>query len=176
LSEGQVRSTDRRAVFVGASAYEKAGGSIIRDLFDSEGGGFFADAELLNRLAGEKLQAFADKVAAEGWRWVVAALEFDHEGAAGMRRVFARPLPLSKTQRERLCKLQSRYDALCEKHQHDEMPAKAARAALSFFARRRSANSMRITDAARRHDPAFCLRYRSCDESTRMAKMLHRTR
>ena len=65
LSEGQVRSTDRRAVFVGASAYEKAGGVIVRDLFDAEGGGFFADAELLNRLAAEKLQAVADEIKAE---------------------------------------------------------------------------------------------------------------
>jgi ParB family transcriptional regulator, chromosome partitioning protein len=68
LSEGQVRSTDRRALFVGASAYEEAGGSIVRDLFDSKGGGFFADADLLNRLAAEKLQVFAGKVAAEGGR------------------------------------------------------------------------------------------------------------
>ena len=52
---------------------------IIRDLFDAEGGGFFADAELLNRLAREKLQRHADKVAAEGWRWVVAEPELDHE-------------------------------------------------------------------------------------------------
>lgn len=127
LSEGQVRSDDRRAVFVGAKAYEEAGGSIVRDLFDSEGGGFFADAELLNRLAREKLQVETDKAANEGWRWVVADLEFDHEASASMRRVFAKPAPLSKTQRQRLHKLQARYDALCEKHQHDdEMPAKAA--------------------------------------------------
>jgi ParB family chromosome partitioning protein len=121
-----VRSGDRRAVFVGAKAYEEAGGVIIRDLFDAEGGGFFADAELLGRLAQEKLQGFADEVAAEGWRWIVAELEFDHEAAAGMRRVFPRPVPLSKTERKRLRKLQSRYDALCEKHQHEDMPAKAA--------------------------------------------------
>ena len=121
-----MRSTDCRAVFVGASAYEKAGGVIVRDLFDAEGGGFFADAELLNRLAAEKLQAGADEIKAEGWRWVVATLEFDHEGAAGLRRVFAKPVPLSKTPRERLRKLQARYDALCEQHQHDEMPAKVA--------------------------------------------------
>ena len=127
LSEGQVRSGDRRAVFVGAKAYEEAGGVIIRDLFDADGGGFFADAELLGRLAHEKLQRFADEVAAEGWRWVGAELEFDHEAAAGMRRVFAKPVPLSKTERKRLRKLQSRYDALCEKHQHDDqIPAKAA--------------------------------------------------
>jgi ParB family chromosome partitioning protein len=127
LSEGQVRSDDRRAVFVGAKAYQQAGGTIIRDLFDSEGGGFFADADLLNRLAREKLQSHADTVAKEGWRWVVAELEFDHEASANMRRVFAKPLPLSKAERKRLHKLQARYDALCEKHQHDdEMPAKAA--------------------------------------------------
>jgi ParB family chromosome partitioning protein len=127
LSEGQVRSDDRRAVFVGAKVYQQAGGTIVRDLFDAEGGGFLADAELLNRLAREKLQRHADKVAAEGWRWVVAEPEFDHEASAAMRRVFAKPVPLSKTERKRLHKLQTRYDALCEKHQHDnEMPAKAA--------------------------------------------------
>jgi ParB family chromosome partitioning protein len=44
-----------------------------------------------------------------------------------MRRVFAKPVPLSKTERKRLHKLQARYDALCEKHQHDdEIPAKVA--------------------------------------------------
>jgi ParB family chromosome partitioning protein len=127
LSEGQVRSTDRRALLVGASAYEEAGGVVIRDLFDAKGGGFFADADLLNRLAREKLQHHADKVAAEGWRWVVAEPELDREACADMRRVFAKPVPLSKTERKRLHKLQARYDALSEKHQHDdEMPAKAA--------------------------------------------------
>ena len=59
-------SADRRAVFVGAKAYREADGSIIRDLFDAEGVGFFADAELLNRLARDKLQRHADKVATLG--------------------------------------------------------------------------------------------------------------
>jgi ParB family transcriptional regulator, chromosome partitioning protein len=127
LSEGQVSSDDRRAVFVGAKAYQEAGGSIIRDLFDADGRGFFTDAELLNRLAREKLQRHADKVADEGWRWVAAEPEFDHEASAAMRRVFAKPVPLSKTERKRLHKLQARYDALCEKHQHDDkIPTKAA--------------------------------------------------
>jgi ParB family chromosome partitioning protein len=123
LSEGQVRSDDRRAVFVGSKAYEEAGGSIIRDLFDAEGGGFFADAELLNGLVREKLQRHADKVAAEGWRWVVAEPEFDHEASAAMRRVYAKPVPLSKTERQRLRKLETRYDALCDKYPHGGVPA-----------------------------------------------------
>ena len=123
LSEGQVRSDDRRAVFVGSKAYEEAGGSIIRDLFDANGGGFFADADLLHRLAHEKLQHHADKVAAEGWRWVVAEPEFDHEASAAMRRVYAKPVPLSKTQRKTLRKLETRYDALCDKYPHGDVPA-----------------------------------------------------
>jgi ParB family chromosome partitioning protein len=121
LSEGQVRSNDRRAVFVGAKAYEAAGGIIIRDLFDSEGGGFFADAELLNRLAREKLQHAADKVAAEGWRWIVAEPELDREACGDMRRVFAKPVPLSKKERKQLRKLQVRYDALCDKYPNGDM-------------------------------------------------------
>jgi ParB family chromosome partitioning protein len=123
LSEGQVRSDDRRALFVGAKAYEQAGGIIVRDLFNAEGGGFFADAELLNRLAHEKLQVHADKVAKEGWRWVVAELEFDHEACARMRRVFAKPVPLSKSERKRLRKLQARLDHLYEKHGECDVPA-----------------------------------------------------
>jgi ParB family chromosome partitioning protein len=122
-----VRSDDRRALFVGAGAYEQAGGVIIRDLFDAKGGGFFADADLLNRLAHDKLQTYADKVKAEGWRWVEFAVELDHEAAADMRRVFPRSVPMSKAQRKALRKLQTRYDALCEKHQHeDDVPAEAA--------------------------------------------------
>ena len=122
LSEGQVRSDDRRAVFVGAKAYQQAGGSIIRDLFDAEGGGFFADAELLGRLAREKLQRHADKVTAEGWRWVVAEPELDHEACAGMRRVFAKQAPLSKNERKKLRKLEARYKVLFDKYADSEMP------------------------------------------------------
>ncbi|TWB86882.1 ParB family chromosome partitioning protein [Bradyrhizobium macuxiense] len=127
LSEGQVRSDDRCAMFIGAKAYARAGGTIIRDLFDQEGGGFFADADLLHRLVREKLQGIAAEIAEEGWRWIVADIELDRAAWARMRRVYAKPLPLSKAERKRLQSLQARYDALCEKHQHDdEMPAKAA--------------------------------------------------
>jgi ParB family chromosome partitioning protein len=123
LSEGQVRSTDRRALFIGAKAYEEAGGVVVRDLFDATGGGFFADAELLNRLVGEKLQRHAEKVAAEGWRWVVAEPELDREACADMRRVFAKPAPLSKNERKKLRKLEARYKALYDKYSDGDVPA-----------------------------------------------------
>jgi ParB family chromosome partitioning protein len=126
LSEGQVRSDDRRALFVGAEAYTEAGGSIVRDLFDAEGGGFFADADLLNRLAWEKLRGFADKVTAEGWRWVVAEPELNHEACAGMRRVYAKPVPLSKTERKKLRKLETRYKVLFDKYADGDVPPDVA--------------------------------------------------
>jgi len=130
LSEGQVRSDDRRALFVGAKAYGAVGGTIIRDLFDARGGGFFADAELLNRLAREKLQTHAEKVAREGWRWVTADVEFDHEAAADMRRVFPKPVPLTKAERKRLRKLEVRYRAVFDRYPDGEMPrAQAAKLA-----------------------------------------------
>ena len=125
LSEGQVRSDDRRAVFVGAKAYEAAGGGIVRDLFDAEGGGYFADAELLSRLAREKLQGVADEVAAEGLKWVAVEPEFDHGMAADMRRVYPEAVRLRKKEKKQLRKLQDLYDALCERNGED-MPAKAA--------------------------------------------------
>jgi ParB family chromosome partitioning protein len=141
LSEGQVRSDDPRAVFVGAKAYEAEGGVIVRDLFDPEGGGFFADAGLLNRLARAKLDKEGEKVAKEGWRWLVAEPELDREAWADMRRVFARPVPLSKAGRKRLHKLEFRYDALCGKYPNGDLPkgaeAKLARIGAAINALRR---------------------------------------
>jgi ParB family chromosome partitioning protein len=112
LSEGQVSSDDRRAAFVGAEAYQAAGGSIIRDLFDEEGGGFFADAALLNRLVREKLEAEAAKIEAEGWKWIVVEPEFNHEMTAGMRRVYSEAAPLDEADQARLDQLEQRYNAL----------------------------------------------------------------
>ena len=126
LSEGQVRSDDRRALFVGAKAYEDAGGTVVRDLFDAEGGGFFADAALLDRLAREKLQTYAEAVTSEGWRWVVADVEFDHEASAGMRRVFAKPVKLSGKERKKLRQLDARYKALFDKYADGDVPPEAA--------------------------------------------------
>ena len=46
LTEGVVRAADRRAQFVGAKAYEAAGGVILRDLFQHDDGGFWQDPAL----------------------------------------------------------------------------------------------------------------------------------
>jgi ParB family chromosome partitioning protein len=120
LSEGQVSSDDRRAAFVGAEAYQAAGGSIIRDLFDEEGGGFFADAALLNRLVREKLAVEAATIKAEGWKWIIVEPEFDHAMTAGMRRVYAEAAPLSEADQAKLDELEQRHNALGEEDDGSE--------------------------------------------------------
>jgi ParB family chromosome partitioning protein len=64
---------DPLAKLVGVEAYEAAGGAVRRDLFADHDSGFLQDAELLHRLADEKLQAVAETVRAEGWSWVDVA-------------------------------------------------------------------------------------------------------
>lgn len=126
LNEGHVRTDDRRAVFLGIKAYQAAGGVVVRDLFDADGGGFCADAELLDRLAREKLQSVADAVIAEGWKWVSVELEFDRGKVAAMRRICPEAVRLTAKERKKLLKLQARHDALCDAQADDASEKVAA--------------------------------------------------
>lgn len=94
LTETHVAATDRRARFVGAEAYTEAGGTILRDLFTEDRGGYLEDVALLDLLVTAKLGREADTVrAAEGWKWTEAHLDFPH--AHGMRRTYPHPVELS---------------------------------------------------------------------------------
>src|SRR5262245_10093707 len=53
LTEGAVRASDKRAQFVGMAAYQSAGGTILRDLFQQDDGGWLQDPVLLDRLVAE---------------------------------------------------------------------------------------------------------------------------
>jgi ParB family chromosome partitioning protein len=95
LTASNVAATDRRAILVGAEAYTEAGGTIIRDLFTEDRGGFYEDAALLDRLALEKLEGIAAQVQdAEGWKWVSAHIDWPH--AHGLRRTYPQPVELSE--------------------------------------------------------------------------------
>ncbi|CAO3356303.1 putative plasmid stabilization protein [Azospirillum palustre] len=48
LTEGAVRASDKRALFVGLEAYEAAGGVVMRDLFQHDDGGWLQDPALLD--------------------------------------------------------------------------------------------------------------------------------
>ncbi|WP_313453504.1 ParB/RepB/Spo0J family partition protein [Brevundimonas sp.] len=95
LTKANVEATERRARFVGADAYAEAGGTIIRDLFTEDRGGYFEDAVLLDRLVVGKLEDIAVEVqAAEGWKWSAAHMDYPH--AHGLRRSYPHPVDLSE--------------------------------------------------------------------------------
>lgn len=127
LTEAHVAAHDRRAVFVGIKAYEAAGGTLIRDLFAEDGGGWLADVALLDRLVWDKLEEAAREVAGEGWRWVQACPEFPYGHAAGLRRVWPRPRPLGGEEQVRLAAVEEEHEQLAAEHDGaDELPAEVA--------------------------------------------------
>ena len=65
-----VKSTDRRAAFVGIEAYEAAGGKVSRDLFSEDV--FFEHREILDEVFAARLCANAEALMQEaGWAWVL---------------------------------------------------------------------------------------------------------
>ena len=111
MTESKVPATDRRAIFIGAEAYGEAGGTILRDLFTEDGGGWFEDPALLDRLVAEKLAGIADEVReAEGWKWAEAHI--DYPRALGLARVYPHPVERSEEETARMAALSEEYDAL----------------------------------------------------------------
>ena len=87
LTEGAVRASDKRAQFIGIEAYVEAGGSVMRDLFQGDDGGWLQDVGLVDRMVADKLREQADAVAAEGWKWVEAAPELPYGHIYGLRQL-----------------------------------------------------------------------------------------
>nr|WP_295468872.1 ParB/RepB/Spo0J family partition protein [Mesorhizobium sp.] len=119
LTETTVRADDRRAVYVGAEAYESAGGIILRDLFEQDSGGWFQDAALLEQLVFDRLKLDAETIRADGWKWVEAAISFPYGHSSGMRRVYAEPAELSAEEIARHDAAKAEFDVLHAKY--DEM-------------------------------------------------------
>jgi ParB family transcriptional regulator, chromosome partitioning protein len=90
LTQGAVPLDSCLGTFVGAAAYEAAGGRITRDLFSGDEDGFLDDATLVNRLAIEKLEAKAAELRPH-WAWTRAVLDPDYGFLAQYARV--RPQP-----------------------------------------------------------------------------------
>jgi ParB family chromosome partitioning protein len=123
LTETTVRAGDKRAVFVGVEAYEAAGGIMLRDLFESDDGGWLQDAGLLDRLAAEKLKMVADEIAGEGWKWVEAALNFPYGHERGLRALVGTTVDLTEEERATREALREEYDRLeAEYSEADELP------------------------------------------------------
>src|SRR5258708_5073042 len=68
LTERTVRTSDKRALFVGLDAYEQAGGIVMRDLFQQDDGGWLENGGLLDGLVAGKLEAQAEKLSTADWK------------------------------------------------------------------------------------------------------------
>ena len=80
LTENDIAATDKRVRYITLKAYEKAGGTVRRDLFSQDDDGvFILDVTLLDRLVSEKLDRAVKTAQKEGWKWVEARPEFDYQ-------------------------------------------------------------------------------------------------
>ncbi|MFT2095133.1 ParB/RepB/Spo0J family partition protein [Acidiphilium multivorum] len=113
LTEGAVRASDKRAQYAG-DEYKAAGGTVMRDLFQQDDGGWLQDAGLLARVVAEKLEREADAIRAEGWRWVEVATEFPYGHSYGMRHIVGARRPLSKAEIAQVEALQTEAERIEE--------------------------------------------------------------
>ncbi len=123
LTEGAVRAADKRALFVGIDAYEEAGGTVMRDLFQGDDGGWLQDPGLLDQLVVEKLQREAETVAAEGWKWIEVAPDFAYGHHFGLRQLRGDTVPLTAEEETTRDALRAEYDRLEEEYAYvEEVP------------------------------------------------------
>jgi len=120
LTEGAVRASDKRARFVGVEAYESAGGIVLRDLFQGDGGGWLQDVGLVDRLAAERLEREAAAIRAEGWHWLEVAPDFPYGHGFGLRRLRGEEVPLTAAEAAEQAALQAEYEQLEAAHAQDE--------------------------------------------------------
>jgi ParB family chromosome partitioning protein len=122
LMETNVAATDRRAIFVGAEKYTEVGGTILRDLFTEDRGGYFEDVALLDMLVLAKLGREADALMElEGWKWAQVFLDYPH--SHGLRRTYPQAVDLSAEDQAALEAAQSEFNGLTEQHESaEELP------------------------------------------------------
>src|SRR3546814_9650540 len=82
-------------------AYTGAGGCVLRDLFTADDGGWLQDAALLDTLVAAKLQAEAERIGGEGWKWVTAAVDLPYGHLGSLREIDSDPAALTDTESAR---------------------------------------------------------------------------
>lgn len=123
LTEGAVRATDKRALFIGIEAYVEAGGSVLRDLFEGDDGGWLQDVALIDKMVADKLSSESEAVAAEGWKWTEVAPDFAYGHTYGLRRLHGEPVPLTAEEEATRDALKVEFDRLVSEHEGaDELP------------------------------------------------------
>ena len=113
LTQDRVPAASAIATFVGVDAYEGAGGIVDRDLFadKDEWGIWFEDADLLGKLATDRLQTAADELATR-WKWAEARIEVSWSDLARFGRVHPTPGQTTDEEKAEVERLHVRHDEL----------------------------------------------------------------
>ncbi|MDR3376726.1 MAG: ParB N-terminal domain-containing protein [Ancalomicrobiaceae bacterium] len=123
LTEGSVRAADKRAQFIGIDAYVAVGGTVMRDLFQGDDGGWLQDVALIDRLVAEKLKTESEAIAAEGWKWIEVAPDFPYGHTFGLRQLRGEPVALTAEEEAARDALQAEFDRLSEEYDSaEELP------------------------------------------------------
>ena len=110
LTEAEIDATDRRVKFVTLKAYEKAGGSVRRDLFSESAAGIFIDnLDLLDQLVSAKLERAASSLRKEGWKWIETRHAHDSSEWSKCERIFPEPKPLPSKLAKELAALEAEF-------------------------------------------------------------------
>jgi ParB family chromosome partitioning protein len=115
VTHSAIRSSSPMAKLASEADYLAAGGKIERDLFTEDGGETWIDAEIAQRIAGEKLQAFATEVAeTSGYAWVRPVLEtrIPYSATEDLHQVHLEPAPLSEEEQAEADQLLETISAL----------------------------------------------------------------
>ncbi len=90
LTDKSLHSRNPLAIFVGRKAYEEAGGAVTTDLFNEDDDVYFDDIALVERLATERVERRAKKIASK-WHWTSGRIEKPYD-LPSYRRVYAEPI------------------------------------------------------------------------------------
>jgi ParB family chromosome partitioning protein len=115
ITHSAIRSSSPMAKLASEADYLAAGGRIERDLFTEDGGETWIDAEIAQRIAGEKLQAFAAQVAeTSGYAWVHPILEtrVTYNATEDLHQVHLEPAPLTEEEQVEADRLLETISAL----------------------------------------------------------------
>jgi len=112
LTENVVRAADKRARFVTADAYVEAGGGIVRDLFEADGGGWLTDPALLDRLVDHKLKAEGEALLAEGWKWAETSVDLPWDALRDLRAIDRDEVPMTEEEEARFAELEAEGEAI----------------------------------------------------------------
>jgi ParB family chromosome partitioning protein len=116
LTEGAVRASDKRAQFISVDAYVAACGTVLRDLFQGDDGGWLQDVALIDQMVAEKLKAESEAIAAEGWKWIEIAPDFAYGHAFGLRQLRGETVALTAEEEATRDAFQAEFDRLSEEY------------------------------------------------------------